>query len=87
MCDDGFALDCVGGAGGISSNKIETCHSRKCVSVVVSSERCKTRSASAVLPRVYLRAPPSSPIATMYRIQLRSASPCVCLDLWEMLSD
>lgn len=58
MCDDGFALDCVGGAGGISSNKIETCHSRKCVSVVVSSERCKTRSASAVLPRVYLRVPP-----------------------------
>ena len=58
MCDVGFALDCVGGAGGISSNKIETCHSRKCVSVVVSSERCKTRSASAVLPRVYLRVPP-----------------------------
>lgn len=58
MCDDGFALDCVGGAGGISSNKIETCHSRNCVSVVVSSERCKTRSASAVLPRVYLRVPP-----------------------------
>ena len=27
--------------------------------------------------------PPSSPIATMYRIQLRSASPCVCLDLSE----
>ena len=59
------------------SNKIETCHRRvKCVSVVVSSERrIDPFLHQAVLPwsiYVFLL---SSPIATMYLIQLRCASP------------